>query len=74
MTVRLNSDSSTRQYQTMGNISCVTVSLIDDDLVEDTEEFTYHLSSTDSSVVVSAPSATAVITDNDVNAKKYDVT
>ena len=74
MTVRLNSDSSTRQYQTMGNISCVTVSLIDDDLVEDTEDFTFHLSTSDTSVTLSNPYAAAMITDNDGKANKYDVT
>lgn len=48
-----------------GEESCFSIEAIDDNLFEDPEDFTVHLSTDDASVIISAVYATVTITDND---------
>ena len=54
-----------------GEVSCFSIEVIDDDLFEDDESFTLHLSTGDASVLIGAPYATVTITDNDGMFSKF---
>lgn len=52
---------------TTPNLSCYQIAIIDDDILENTEEFLLELSSDDSAVFIPTPNVTASILDNDGN-------
>ena len=54
--------------QNIGVLSCVNITIIDDDIVEDVEDFTIKLSSDFPGVTVSRALSMIEITDNDKGA------
>ena len=51
--------------QLMGGELCITVSVFDDSILEDTQNFSIHLSSSDSCVLINVTHTTVCILDED---------